>query len=342
MPDALVSLDIGNGYVKGKGPGRASASFPSVLSVVNENMDGFKFPFSPENDFVIGYHGRNWAIGDTVHFQGLTPTTIAHRSRIQTEFYRVLFAASLAALVPQSATISAVVSLPPAAYWDKDAQKNSLAGEYELSFTGQNGEYRQNIYTVPIEHIRVIPEGVGAICTLVLDERGSERPDNRLASTTVGVVDIGTYTTDLIQLDNLRIVRSGCDTLTHALRDIQDRLRSFASSMGVDLEIHKVDEVLQQGYFLIGGRRQPIAEVQVPWVEELARSISGMIRTTWNGGNAVESILVTGGGAPLVEKLLAMEFPHVHLIGDVAPFFANSEGGYRYGLLREAADRRGR
>jgi hypothetical protein len=333
--NVLVSLDIGNGYVKGRGPDGLSISYPSVVSVVSETLDGFDFQVSPNDDFVIGFDGKKWAVGETVYFKGLTPITIAHRSRINTDFYRVLFASALVELVRQPAVINLVISLPPAAYWDKEKQKNTLSGVYEVNMVDRGGRYKTFKYNVPIESIRVIPEGVGTICTMVLDGKGSEKADNRLAHSVTGVVDVGTYTCDLVQLDRLKIVRSGCDTLPHALHDIHDRLRTYAASEGYDLDMYKADEVLQRGYFTKSGRRHHIEDMRDVWAGELAQSVSAMIRTTWNGGDDVEAIIVTGGGAPYIERLLAMEFPHVRIIEDVEPFFANCEGGYRYGLLHQ-------
>ena len=341
--DTLVSLDIGNGYVKARGPNGGWSSFPSVLATLNENMDGFDFPLGSNEKFVIGYRGLKYAVGDTVHFEGLTPVTIAHRSRIQTEFYRVLFAAALSEVVPDNADVHVVVSLPPAAYWDKDAQKAVISGLYEVQKVTRGGSIRTFQYDVNAQNVRVIPEGVGSICTMALTEDGKEQTNSFLAKTPVGVVDVGTYTTDLIHLDSLRIVRSGCDTMTTALHDIHERLRSYVSSNGVDLSTARADTVLHDGFFLKGGKRVSIASELDVWFSELSQAISAQIRTTWNGGNDVESIIVTGGGAPWVEKILAMEFPHVRMIKGVQPFFANCEGGYRYGLLRERAEKvRGR
>ncbi len=336
----LVSLDLGNGYGKGRGPNGRELSFPAALSIVSETLNGFDFAVSPNEDFVIGYGGKQWAVGDTVYFKGLTPLTIAHRSRITMEYYRVMFAAALVDLVRQSTPINLVVSLPPASYWDKEEQKAVLAGHYEVSTVDRGGGFKTFNYDVPIENIRVIPEGVGAVCTMVLDENGNEKAGNSLAHHVVGVVDIGTYTTDLIMLDGLKIVRSGCDTLTHALHDIHDKLRTYASSVGYDLDSYRADEVLQRGYFTKGGRRVTFGEMTASWATELANAIAGFIISTWNGGDDVESIIIAGGGAPMVEKLLAMQFPHVQLITGVEPFFANCEGGYRYGLLRNRAEKR--
>jgi hypothetical protein len=347
MEAKIVSLDLGNGFVKARSAAR-SVSYPSVISVMSQSIE---FDLFGSDDFVIGYDGHRFAIGETVHFKGLTPVTISHRSRIGTDFYKTIFASALAATVKTSAVISPVVSLPPAAYWDKEKQKEALAGVYEVEVADGKGKFKKLTYTVPYENIRVIPEGVGTVCMFVLDENGNEI-DDTMFKNVIGIIDVGTYTTDLIQLDRLKLVRRGTDSIPHALHDIHTKLRNLTSTRGYDLDVHKADEVLRQGWYRQGGLRIGIDKEVEEWAKQLSQLVSGAIRSNWNGGDDVDFILVTGGGGGLVYNYLADEFKlkkdnvklqnpaledeRVFIVED-APHFANAEGGYRYGLLREKA-----
>lgn len=331
---ALVSLDIGNGYVKARGPNGASVSYPSLVAEVAENMPGFDFSLNGADKFVIGYRDRQWAIGDTVRYEGMAVQTVTHRSRISMDFYRVLFASALSEVVRSSARISAVISLPPAAYFDKERQKAVISGVYDVQRITGHGPVKFH-YELNANDIRVIPEGLGSVCVLALDERGRQRGNTYLLAESVGIVDVGTYTTDLIQLDHLRLVKSGCTSLQTALHQIHERLRAYASGCGVDIRPHEIDMILQRGYFLKLGDRVRFDDVVTDWARELAAVISGQIRSVWNGGDAVDRIVITGGGAAYVEPFLKLEYPHLRIIEEIEPFFANCEGGYRYGLLRE-------
>jgi hypothetical protein len=333
-------VDIGNGYVKAK-TADTDVSFPSVLAKYDKRMEDFDLSLKAADRFIIGYRQNKYAVGDTVHFEGLLPISTAHRSRLSTEYYRVLFAAALSEVLHESADVSIVASLPPAAYWDRDQQRAVISGLYEVQKATRGGSVRTFKWNVEGLNIRIIPEGVGSICTMALDESGREQRDSFMAHASVGVVDIGTYTTDLIHLDGLRIVRSGCESMPKtALHAIQDQIRTYVSSHGVDMPPDKADRAMHEGFFLKNGERIPLADVRDSMFSDLAQSISSQIRTTWNGGNDVEYIIVTGGGAPWVERLLEFEFKHVRLIAGVPPFFANCEGGFRYGLLRERAERK--
>lgn len=329
----LFSGDLGNGYIKARSTDNTGISFPAVISVVSDMLGGFNFDLSKTNhDFVIGFEGKSYAIGETVRLKGLTPVTIAHRSRIETDFYRIMFASALAATIWEDCSPSVVLSLPPAAYWDKDKIKQALQGIYKVEVPG----YRTVTYDIPQQVMRIIPEGVGAVCLLVLDKDGNDKQaEQALSKLRVGVVDVGTYTTDLIQLDQLRIVRAGCDSLPHALHDVHEKVRNYCQHQGYDLDMYRADEVLNAGYFMRAGVRHSISEYIDDWTGDLIPAISGMIRTKWNGGDDVDAILLTGGGSLYIYDRMAMEFPHVRLVEQVPPHFANCEGAYRYGLLRE-------
>lgn len=334
-----LSVDLGNGYTKVISSNRRN-SFPSVISVEDETAREFDARgLTGDRDFIIEYAGRRWAIGETVQTHGLLPVAIAHRTRIQHEYYKVLFAASLAASFLRTATVHAVVSLPPGAYWDREAQKDTLSGEYKISFGGSPNTYT---YTVPRDELRVLPEGFGTAALFCLDREGQIK-DSWLFGTSVGVVDVGTYTTDFVMLDNMKLVRRGTDSFPHALHDIHTRLRTYAASQGVDLDIHEVDDVLQKGYFLKGGERHSIAEHTKNWAAELSQAITAHLRTVWNGGNAVEHILVTGGGMRYVAPHIEDEFNHSRHFEsdedeDIKPWEANCEGAYRFSLFLDAAE----
>lgn len=328
----LVSIDAGNGWVKAKSS-RHSISFPSIIAIENDTV-AFNPTFSPNGDFTISFENKNYAIGATVYNKGLLPITIAHRSRIEQDFYRVLFASALAAIVRNSADIKAVVSLPPGAYFDRDTYRNLLAGEYTVSL--HNG--KNFTYVLKPENMRIIPEGIGTICNIVLDEKG-RTVDNTLFQHSVGVVDIGTYTTDLLFFDKLKLIQSGTTSLTKTgITTLHNRIKTLASRHAVDVPDYKLDRVLTDRFYLKDGNKIDISEaIEKASHDELAQAIGGAIRQYWNGGDDAEYIILTGGGSHLVYIYLREMFGERVWISEDYPHFANCEGGYRYGLLHENA-----
>ncbi len=335
----LFSGDLGNGYIKARSSTCQPISYRAVISVVSDMLGNFNFDLSSNHDIVIRFEGKEYAIGETVENKGLTPVNISHRSRIETDYYRTLFASALVRTIRKSCEPDVVLSLPPAAYWDRDRLKQILAGTYKVELLGQN----TLTYEIAPNKIKVIPEGVGAVCLLVLDDHGRDRRmRSNLFTEPVGVIDIGTYTTDFIMLSKLKIVRRGCDSLQHALHDIHSKLRTYAQKAGYDLDVYMVDQVLMQEYFMLQGVKHSFRE-QIPvWFGELVPAISGMVRTLWNGGDDVSEILLTGGGTLQTYDMLSMEFPHLSIVEEgVLPWLVNCEGAYRWLLLKQRAQELG-
>lgn len=336
----LASFDIGNGFVKVKSA-TSMTTYAAVIGDLNETLDGFSTGLSTaEDDIIIGYNGRRVVIGDTVYRKGMgAAQVIRHTSRIETEFYKTLFASALYKAignVEAPTTVEVVLSLPPVAYYEREKQKENLAGVYEIEVPDKNGRFCTNVYEVPYNLMRVIPEGVGTVCSIVLDENGNEIKGTNLHTKVVGVVDVGTLTTDLIMLDNLKLVRRGCDSVLHALNDIYQKMVKYASRQSVVIEDYRCSDIANQGYFLAHGQRVNIEDQLDRWAADLAGVIDAAIRTTWNGGNDVEDIILRGGGARNVYPFLARVFPHVRLASDNMNNLvtSNADGGYRYGLLR--------
>jgi hypothetical protein len=341
QPPALLSCDIGNGYVKLRSATNLTG-YMSVVGDVSETLDGFQ-GVNSEQDFIIGFEGKQIAIGETVYFKGMTAEVIRHPSRIETGFYRKLFASALAAGVPgnpkRPTEVEVVLSLPPAYYFDREKQKERLAGTYEVEVPDDGGRWVKVVYNVPYANMRVIPEGVGTVCMIALNDDGTERGDTKLHQKVVGVVDVGTLTTDLIKLDNLRIVRDGCTSEEVALNFIYKKLRTFAQHYGITIQEHRYQSVIDKGHFSVQGEPIPLDNEMSKWSTELAQMVDGYIRKMWAGGNDVDQIILTGGGARYVYTELCKIYRHVRLASDNALelFQGNADGGYRYGMLRRLA-----
>lgn len=330
----LMSADLGNGFCKVKTKTRR-LSFPSVVSVEDERLASFEaVGLSSNHDFVIGYDDRKWAVGETVYTRGLVPVSVQHRTRIGTEYYKVLFAACLALGIGQTSTVHAILSLPPGAYTDKDDLVNTLAGEYKVV----HGKKTQT-YTVPRDCFRVIIEGFGTAALFCLNPKG-EITDRGIFEAEVGIIDVGTFTSDFIQLSKMKLVRGGTDTLSHALSDVHQKLRTYAAKEGVNLDPYEAEIAFRQGYFKKGGRLISITEPREAWSKELATLIDAHLRRLWDGGNRVEEILITGGGGPFVADYLKGWHSHVRPFdqtkASVAAWESNAEGAYRYALFLEA------
>ena len=107
--------------------------------------------------------------------------------------------------------------------------------------------------------------------------------------------------------------------------------------MGHSFSIEQLDEVLHGGQLWLGPT--DITTQAIEWKHQallqVARSVSGHIKTLWSGGDDVRKILLTGGGSLQLYQYLLNDFGHLEAVA-MGPM-ANAFGGYSYGLLKRAS-----
>lgn len=320
----IISLDIGNGFTKALSATR-SVSFASVAATEQGpiQFDGF----NSADDLVIEFEGTRYAIGETAWKLGRMRITQMDRSRVGSDFYKVLFAAALAQVAPQSSAPHVVFSLPVSWYSDRETVKAKMAGQYKVCYGGSAFTYE-----IDADHIRIVPEGFGTVAQLVLNDKG-EITNRQLADGRIGVVDVGTKTTDLILFDELEIIPTKSDGLETALDDVWLMMgEDISRNYGRSLEPHEVDRAMHEESFKHRGKLVDISKATERACTALARAISGKIASLWSGGDEVDNIMLSGGGSPFVAPYL--DFEHKFLVDD--GYMANCRGAYRYATFRSS------
>ncbi len=323
----LVSLDIGNGFTKGhtrpSGEHR-EINFPSVQAV---EQGAIKFNgLKNGDDLVIEYNDERVALGFTAYKLGRMQVIEMGRARIGEATYMKLYAGALAQLVRTSREVTVIASLPVRSYVEaKEEARQALQRQMVI---GANG--RTNIYNVTAAHI--VPEGFGALCTLVMTPYG-QIANAELGRSVVGVVDIGTRTTDYLNFDHLELVPVASDGQDKVgMASVWQMVgEMIGSQYQRDLSEMQVDEVVQNGYFMDGPNQIVVTDIVNIALDSLAAIITAKIRTMWDDARAVGYIAVTGGGADLVFNRLP--FHNKLLVTDGA--MANVRGAYAFGLLRK-------
>jgi plasmid segregation protein ParM len=320
----IVSDDIGNGFVKSKSA-TATATFPSVIAT---EQGALSFEgFNSGDDFVIEFEGTRYAIGETAWKLGRMRATAMDRSRIDSDFYRILFAASLMAVARKSGPATVVLSLPVLWYSSRSQVKEKLAGTYVVCYRG-----RRYTFEVDKATMQIIPEGFGTLAGVVLSK---EAPEDlkQLARGRVGVVDVGTKTTDLMLFDQMELIPAKSGGIDSALSDVWRSVKEeIAKAHGRTLELHEVDQAISDGYFMQKGKEQPIKDMAERAMHALASAVAGEIVGLWSGGQEVDAILLTGGGAKYIKPYLTFGHEHVIRKGHLA----NAEGGYLFAEYKES------
>jgi hypothetical protein len=320
----LVSVDIGNGYVKAKA-GNTETAFAAIGAMEQGaiRFDGLK----SSSDLVIDFQGERWALGSTAYKVGRMQVSSMGRGRIIDENYPRLYAAALATTIGKSANIAVIASLPVQWYTgEREKVRELLAGKFVIGYDNQ-----KMTITIDRENVHIVPEGFGSLCTRVLGIDGRIL-DAEMGRSVVGVVDIGTRTTDLLYFDNLELYPARSSGLDLAGMAVIWTLvgEQITQRYGRELSALEIDEAIHKCEFRDRSDRVDISDLVESAAKGLAAQVSAKISSEWDNGRDVDTILITGGAAEFIYPYL--KFSNKMLVAD--PFRANVEGAYRFGLLR--------
>lgn len=321
MP-ALGAFVLGNGFTKAYA-GDKPVVFPSVVATEQAGIDfsGFK----GRSDFVIEFEDKHLAIGETAWKLGRMRMTQMDRSRVGTEFYRQLFAAALTMTIKESGPVNVVLTLPIGWYAKRDEVRSKMKGVYTVK-----RDKKTYTYEISARDIRIIPEGFGVLAGQMLDNDGCI-VRREVASATVGIVEIGTGTTDLSLFQSLELVPVKSRGVDIGLKDVWEAIQAeINEDYGRELELHKIDAAIWSGAFRDSGVEINVKPYVKKHMPSLANAIAAEINNRWDGGRLADAIYFAGGGAPQCYPLI--RFRHGLLVQD--SHVADARGAYLYGLFR--------
>jgi plasmid segregation protein ParM len=320
----LVSVDIGNGYTKAKSSTK-EVLFPSVGALEQGALrfDGI----IGDNALIIEHNGQRWAIGEDAYIVGRMQVVEMGRARIEDANYLRLYLTAIGQVVSQADELSIIASLPVAWYTgDSEAARRRLSGEFQFTLQG-----RERHYYIDPARCHIVPEGFGALCQVVLGQAG-QIVNSEIGRRKIGVVDIGTRTTDLLFFEDMKfypvlsegLENVGIGTLWTLVGEIINQ------RWGRSLSVYEIDQAIHTRAFQDGASDRDIADIVDNAVSVLAESITAKIKSLWDSGRACQHIIITGGAAALVGYCLPFEHKTILPGG----WFANCDGAYRFGLLR--------
>jgi hypothetical protein len=346
----LVSTNVGNGYSKavssafiGEGQ-RKAVVFPSVGALEQGALNFDAHLDAPGNGhkdpaLIIEFEGRRWALGDAAYQYGRMQVQDMSRSRIESDTYRLLYAATLAATVRNSGLLAIVASLPIAWYnSEREAARRILSGEFTVRYGGKT-----RTYSIAPEDCHIVPEGLPALCTRVLTHDGLVA-DGDMARSKVGVIDCGTRTTGWLLVDGLKIIPAKSDmrddlggsTVWTLMREMISR------DYGRTLNDREIDQALHKRSFNDAGKPIDIGHICDQAVSALSSAIIGRTNSLWENGREVDYLYITGGFgqfvAPYADRNLNEENPYSNVVVAEDGYFDNAEGGIRFGLARGFAN----
>lgn len=188
------------------------------------------------------------------------------------------------------------------------------------------------------ERLRIIPEPVALLYSLLFDDDGQEVGDPHLNGQ-VGVIDAGQVTLDLAVVRRRlpiedRLATSADLGMAAALNKVRARL---SGALDVDLSLYEVDQAIRTSSVRMFGEG-----VRLPdgWDRPLithANAMAAWIGEAWRGGAKLDAIVLGGGGAELeiVADRVRRLFRHLQVVE--RPQIAVALGCARYARALAAA-----
>ncbi len=183
------------------------------------------------------------------------------------------------------------------------------------------------------EEITILPQGVGAYCAAAAQ-------DPQLNEGRVGLIDIGTRTTELVCFSDGQFLAKSSAGLIIGVGEVFAQVANrLAQQHNRPVDAYEVDWAFRGIRPLrIKGEVIPaniIANLIQPCIKPLTERLFNEITHLWgDGAPNVDRLVFCGGGVPLVEPYLAAYRPSYQVLRDGQ--FANTMGYLQYARWQEA------
>jgi len=275
--------------------------------------------------------GAPWVAGaDPLMLQGFARQT--HEGYIETDEYQALFFAALARL-GYSSIDHLVTGLPCSHFFGPKAQ--DLIKRIRTRFCGEH--WIRDGLSVRVKNVYVIAQPAGAFTAYRAENPGvAVHPDS-----TCLVLDVGFFSVDYVLMmgDSLRHSSSG-SSLYASSSVLTEAAQAIERKHKVKLTPSRLESTFRrgQGVLAIGGE-----EIELrPFMEEAsakaARHVMAELASTLRQeGNALDKVLLTGGGAQWYAQAARAQFGDRKVLMGKDPVLANAKG-YQF-LAQKAAQR---
>ena len=327
-----VGLDVGFGDVKlvCLGEAQQTVTFPAALGRAEEFARGQRPSLGlggrRRRLQTIEYNGNAYFVGEGVTIESRMGGTLQNAERIGSEEERVLMLAVLARAGIDDALI---VTGLPVLWWERRRDLvRSWMGEHQIIWNGKS-------QSIAVGEVRPVWQPLGSFYARFLNDEGAAQANEEILRAGFGIVDIGFNTTDLSGVHNLQPIPRWSGGVRTGVRDALEVLSaSIETRYGVRRPLTELASALR--------RRQPLtiyrdavdlSELAPSAMASLGQEIVGEATRQWGQADRFHSVLITGGGAALVGKVVAAAFPYNAEILP-HPALANALGFARFARRR--------
>ena len=339
----ILSVDLGRTSTKtcvNREPANVAFIPANVKQMSIEQIRGGVFESKatdPLMDLWMEYQGNGYAVGQLAADFGANLGV--GQSKVEDALAKVLVAAGYFKLKDE---ISVIVGLPFLSLEQFEREKAQLmsliSGPHVMNFRGE---------TVSLNVIKVwvMPEGYGSLLWCETQpNKGSSMPD--LTKVSVGIVDIGHQTIDLLMVDNFRFARGASKSEDFGMSKFYEMVAKEiegADSQSLAL-ISAVNKPKGDRFYRPKGASKPanLDDFLPNLTEQFSREICSIV-LAWLP-ERVTDVIITGGGGEFfwedVQRLLKEAKIHAHLAAPSRQ--ANALGQYIYGEAQLSAVRAAR
>lgn len=328
-----VAIDIGYGVTKALTQGRDAVLFPSVAGHARRiKFRAEELAERYPGDQVQDETGE-WFVGNLAMSQLIPGELLRLRGRtaegdaLGNEFRLRMLVAALGKLfknTDKSAIhIRLATGLPVDHMPSAPDIKTALTGSHRVKSDVAD-------FVANVVEVMVMPQPYGALYAQMLTQGGGYNPCHTAVRS--GVVDIGTYTTDVALDDSGEYIDALSGSIEMGISDAQERISGMLEAeYGEKQPYRAIENTLKTGCFRERGENRDYSEAVSEALEPLRSSVMNLISEKWKVGVGIDVIYVAGGGAPLLIEQIQEAYPQAQLVPE--PQIANARGYLNYAVL---------
>ncbi len=331
----IVGIDVGFGFTKEYNV-KNSVIFKSLIGdAADIQFRASMGDASATSNLHITLNDKSYFLGSYAELQSNIPEFTLDQEKLIEDFIKILAITAVGICTDTTGPINVVTGLP-VGYLKRDTRrlKEMIRGMHEITFHTHNGQ--DETKRINIDKVHVIPQPIGSIFNLIFDESG-KITDRALASSKLGVVDIGFKTTDFSIFDHLQYIERGSSTMDSGISKcfsvIANKLRQESN---INVELYRIFKFVESGMIKIKGKEYNISNLKKRVYTHSASAIAEDLNRLWENDWDIDSIILSGGGSiPLAE------FLNPKIEGNVIPIqknidarFNNVQGYCKFGQYK--------
>lgn len=286
-----------------------------------------------------------WGKGLLSYSQNKLIDSIGFDGRYNRSVYKLLTEFSLATLAfnyedakKGVLTTNVVAGLPTGDYNKENIVTviKHLNKQHLVSIDGQP-------VSVKVEHTEILPQPIGTLYSVVLDDKGYVANED-LLDMRIAIVDIGGGTVLLDQITKSQLDAENRMQLETGINTLYIKIRNAINTkFGINADLHTIETLIRTGlpkkqfsYKRSANNILDVTDIVLSEIDFYTQQISDQIYSTFKNISEIDRVIFTGGGTSIINhRIIKDAFPQTQAIFTEDPENANVTGFYKYGLSRK-------